>query len=196
MFVQFWQNRHFIYRSSTEARRNSLLQVEGVRAVNDGWQRRALSGWVADDRSPACITGSDPLEKSVHRRRAGRSLTGFTRQTYGGFTLIELLVVIAIIALLLALLFPVLRSAREAGQRTVCLSNLRQLTLAWRAYATQYDDKIVYGGATMKIVGKKGPRIDLDQEGWLGNAFLFAQSRSELIADPNKGASLALDQGY
>ena len=44
---------------------------------------------------------------------------------YPGFTLIELLVVIAIIALLLALLIPVLRSARELGQRTVCLSNLR-----------------------------------------------------------------------
>ena len=50
-----------------------------------------------------------------------------------GFTLIELLVVIAIIALLLALLFPVLRSAKEAGQRAVCLNNLRQLTLAWTA---------------------------------------------------------------
>ena len=43
-----------------------------------------------------------------------------------GFTLIELLVVIAVIALLLAMLFPVLRSAGELGQRTVCLSNLRQ----------------------------------------------------------------------
>lgn len=101
-----------------------------------------------------------------------------------GFTLIELLVVIAIIALLLALLFPVLRSAREQGQRTVCLSNLRQLTLAWRAYATQYNGKIVYGGASERM--RYGNA--LVQEGWLGDAFLFAQSRSELIADPNKGA--------
>lgn len=52
-----------------------------------------------------------------------------------GFTLIELLVVIAIIALLIAVLLPVLRSAREQGHRVVCLSNLKQLTLAWLAYA-------------------------------------------------------------
>ena len=98
-----------------------------------------------------------------------------------GFTLIELLVVIAIIALLLALLFPVLRSAREAGQRAVCLSNLRQLTLAWLAYADDYDGKIVkanYGS----ISGHRG---------WLGGAFLNPwQKRSDLIASPDqsKGA--------
>jgi len=47
-----------------------------------------------------------------------------------GFTLIKLLVVISIIALLMAILIPMLRSARELGQRAVCLSNLKQLTLA------------------------------------------------------------------
>ena len=101
------------------------------------------------------------------------------------FTLIELLVVIAIIALLLALLIPVLRSAREQGHRIVCLSNLKQLTLAWTAYATQYDGKIVWGepGAWSEL--RNG---GLFTEGWLGRAFLFAQGRSELIADPNKGA--------
>lgn len=59
------------------------------------------------------------------------------------FTLIELLVVIAIIALLLALLTPVLRSAKERAQRVVCLSNIKQLTLAWPTYAEEHDGKIV-----------------------------------------------------
>ncbi len=62
-----------------------------------------------------------------------------------GFTLIELLVVIAVIAMLIALLVPVLRSAREQAQRAVCLSNLRQLTLAWVAYADDNDGKLVFG---------------------------------------------------
>lgn len=64
-----------------------------------------------------------------------------------GFTLIELLVVIAIIAVLMAILFPALNRAREQGRRAVCLSNLKQLTLAWIMYAGENDDKIVNGEA-------------------------------------------------
>jgi len=59
-----------------------------------------------------------------------------------GFTLVELLVVIAIIALLMAILMPVLNSAREQGDRAVCLSNLKQLTLAWIMYADDNDGEI------------------------------------------------------
>ena len=105
-----------------------------------------------------------------------------------GFTLIELLVVIAVIALLLALLIPVLRIAREQGQSAVCLSNLRQLTLAWIAYATEYDSKIVLGIAMSKGWAAHGQRVLVYAEGWLGRAFLFPESRTALIEDPNKGA--------
>jgi len=60
-----------------------------------------------------------------------------------GFTLIELLVVIAIIALLMAILMPALKRAKEQGQRAACLSNLKQLALAWIMYADENDDKVV-----------------------------------------------------
>jgi prepilin-type N-terminal cleavage/methylation domain-containing protein/prepilin-type processing-associated H-X9-DG protein len=70
-----------------------------------------------------------------------------------GFTLIELLVVIAIIAILMAILMPALNRAREQGQRSACLNNLKQLQLAWIAYAGDNDDKIVNGEAEYGTAG-------------------------------------------
>ena len=60
-----------------------------------------------------------------------------------GFTLIELLVVIAIIALLLSILMPSLRKAKEVARRVVCSSNMKQLALGNLVYAAEYDDKVV-----------------------------------------------------
>jgi prepilin-type processing-associated H-X9-DG protein/prepilin-type N-terminal cleavage/methylation domain-containing protein len=60
----------------------------------------------------------------------------------GAFTLIELLTVVAIIALLIAILLPSLRSAREQGKCTVCLSNMRQIGLAMQDYAMQNREAI------------------------------------------------------
>jgi prepilin-type N-terminal cleavage/methylation domain-containing protein/prepilin-type processing-associated H-X9-DG protein len=66
-------------------------------------------------------------------------------QPLNAFTLIELLVVIAIIAILAALLLPALTSARAAGQKAACLSNLRQMGLAIHAYAHDSSGGIPYG---------------------------------------------------
>ncbi len=57
-----------------------------------------------------------------------------------GFTLIELLVVIAIVAILAALLFPVFAAARERGRQASCVSNLKQLHLAFSGYLDAWDD--------------------------------------------------------
>jgi prepilin-type N-terminal cleavage/methylation domain-containing protein/prepilin-type processing-associated H-X9-DG protein len=70
-----------------------------------------------------------------------------------GFTLIELLVVIAIIAVLMAILMPSLNRAREQGKRAGCLNNLKQLGLAWIAYAGDNDDKIMNGEAENGTAG-------------------------------------------
>ena len=58
------------------------------------------------------------------------------------FTLIELLVVIAIIAVLMAVLMPSLRIAREQARSINCRSNVRTLTLAWLIYKDDNDAKL------------------------------------------------------
>ena len=58
------------------------------------------------------------------------------------FTLIELLVVIAIIALLAAMLLPVLARTKEAGRSTVCISNLHQIGIALQLYVDGNHDRL------------------------------------------------------
>jgi len=83
-----------------------------------------------------------------------------------GFTLIELLVVIAVIAVLAALLLPALSAARMRAQGIQCLSNTRQLTLAWHAYAGDHDDRLPYNlGMTAS-----GPRTPLN---WVNNVMTW-----------------------
>jgi prepilin-type N-terminal cleavage/methylation domain-containing protein/prepilin-type processing-associated H-X9-DG protein len=62
------------------------------------------------------------------------------------FTLIELLVVIAIIAILAALLLLALAKSKTKAQGIACISNLKQLQLAWFLYADDHNDKLVPNG--------------------------------------------------
>lgn len=63
-------------------------------------------------------------------------------RTCAGFTLIELLVVVAIIAILAAMMLPAVVRAKDTARRGACVSNLRQVNLAVRLYADDFDDSL------------------------------------------------------
>jgi len=62
-----------------------------------------------------------------------------------GFTLVELLVVIAIIAILMAILMPALKLAKDQAYRIHCMSNVKTLSLAWFMYKDDNDGELVGG---------------------------------------------------
>lgn len=97
------------------------------------------------------------------------------------FTLIELLVVIAIIAILAAILFPVFAQAKAAAKKAVCLSNTKQVSLAYTMYAGDFDD------VTCPF---QGPSYKTDT-GLRGNSYWFSgvlfQKNGALTNDPTRG---------
>jgi prepilin-type N-terminal cleavage/methylation domain-containing protein/prepilin-type processing-associated H-X9-DG protein len=86
------------------------------------------------------------------------------------FTLIELLVVIAIIAVLAAIIFPVLANARERARVTACTSNLRQIHSAVGVYLADWDDRYPWAWRTIDTVPSDGK-------------LLFPQSLRQYVTD-------------
>jgi prepilin-type N-terminal cleavage/methylation domain-containing protein/prepilin-type processing-associated H-X9-DG protein len=88
----------------------------------------------------ASVSTRNRTDAAAERRQSQR---GSGRMA---FTLIELLVVIAIIAILAAFLLPALARSKEQAQGVKCLSNLKQLTLAWVMYGGDNKDFLVVNG--------------------------------------------------
>lgn len=108
-----------------------------------------------------------------------------TRST--GFTLIELLVVIAIIAILAAILFPVFQKVRENARRTSCLSNMKQLGLAFTQYVQDNEEKNP-NGVNFSTPGGNG---------WAGQLYNYVQSKQVFICpDDSAGAAAFSSYGY
>ena len=85
------------------------------------------------------------------------------------FTLIELLVVIAIIAILAALLFPVFAQAREQARTISCLSNDKQIGLAIKMYAQDYDEAFPMGTYNGPRNWEVNPDVPEQNLGWNDN---------------------------
>jgi len=94
------------------------------------------------------------------------------------FTLIELLVVIAIIALLLSILMPSLKQAKELAARTLCSSQVRSLTLAVNMYASENNETFPLTGGIPAGGGRwSAPENDLNN--WIRLLVPYYQDSSE-----------------
>jgi prepilin-type N-terminal cleavage/methylation domain-containing protein len=102
-----------------------------------------------------------------------------------GFTLIELLVVIAIIAILAAMLLPVLASAKERGRRAKCLSNLRQIHIASTVYAMDNQDTVIAVNGSAQIA-----LTALESSQWATVGLVVGSNTASIWTCPNRPPGL------
>jgi len=147
---------------------------------------------------------------AVARSPAAGGAKAKARVTSIRFTLIELLVVVSIIAILAAMLLPVLGRAREKARRAVCVSNLRQVYVGTQLYADEQDgiapaeppsnsgDWVLPDGiACADIYGSVRPGFNTNGALGLGQAVANKNLHIDVLYCPdNLGGSPTADQRY
>lgn len=120
------------------------------------------------------------------------------------FTLIELLVVIAIVALLLSIILPALKKAKNHAQAIICLSNLNSLSKCWHLYAEDHKGVLVGGHTAGKAngdwvnvpLGTKPDPLDREKDGIQdGLLFTYAQDAKVYHCPADRGPDL-FNGGY
>ncbi len=107
-------------------------------------------------------------------------------QSERGFTLVELLVVVSIIALLLSMLLPSLRKARESAKSTVCQANLSGFGKGFATYAGGNEDYLCSGSVDPEVDnGRDGP---IDQVGWIADLVNGGYGRPSEALCPSNAA--------
>ena len=107
-------------------------------------------------------------------------------RTQRAFTLIELLVVIAIIALLLSIIVPSLKTAKEYATGAACLSNVKALSVAWHLYQGENDGNIV--GGSSYYAGARGTPYR-----WVEQPLYKDTDNPELVGGGPSGNALTLE---
>ena len=119
-----------------------------------------------------------PLETDGHNcQMSGNPFARRNILFLTGFTLVELLVVISIIALLLAIMMPALQKAKKLGLSSMCLSNVRQMAVAYQCYSIENNGKLM---PSRVRTGKKTGWVQYSQNMYGANRWLGLASQGTL----------------